>query len=87
VRTLLAHSLAAFFSVQTNTVALPKPNGGSVQAVFAWDTLQNALELVTDVPTYLAAAWESEPHDKQPVLVVRPKLRPFASFVTLTPLL
>jgi hypothetical protein len=51
------------------TIALPKPNGGSVQAVFAWDTLQNALELVTDVPTYLAAAWESEPHDKQPVLV------------------
>jgi hypothetical protein len=51
------------------TIALPKPNGGSVQAVFAWDTLQNALELVTDVPTYLAAAWESEPHNQQPVLV------------------
>ncbi|KAH9055753.1 hypothetical protein EDB87DRAFT_1833972 [Lactarius vividus] len=50
-------------------LALPKPSGGSVQAVFAWDTLQNALELVTDVPTYLAAAWESEPHDQQPVLV------------------
>ena len=53
------------------TVALPKPNGGSVQAVFAWDTLQDALELVTDVPTFLSAAWQSEPHDKQPVLVVR----------------
>ncbi|KAH8989448.1 hypothetical protein EDB92DRAFT_867949 [Lactarius akahatsu] len=51
------------------TVALPKPSGGSVQAVFAWDKLQNALELVTDVPTFLAAAWESEPHDQQPVLV------------------
>ncbi|KAI9440897.1 hypothetical protein H4582DRAFT_1939910 [Lactarius indigo] len=51
------------------TIALPKPSGGSVKAVFAWDTLQNALELVTDVPTYLAAAWESEPHDQQPVLV------------------
>ncbi|KAH8995127.1 hypothetical protein EDB86DRAFT_1215224 [Lactarius hatsudake] len=51
------------------TIALPKPSGGSVQAVFAWDKLQNALELVTDVPTYLTAAWESEPHDQQPVLV------------------
>ncbi|KAH9043983.1 hypothetical protein EDB84DRAFT_851496 [Lactarius hengduanensis] len=52
------------------TIALPKPSGGSVQAVFAWDKLQNALELVTDVPTYLAAAWESEPHDQQPVLTL-----------------
>ncbi|KAI9458347.1 hypothetical protein BJY52DRAFT_426349 [Lactarius psammicola] len=51
------------------TIALPKPKGGSIQAVFAWDRLQNALELVTDVPTFLAATWESEPHDQQPVLV------------------
>jgi len=51
------------------TIALPKPGGGSVKAVFAWDVLTNALELVTDVPTYLAVAWQSEPHDQQPVLV------------------
>lgn len=85
-RRLLAHALAAFFP-RANTVALPKPNGGSVQAVFAWDTLQNALELVTDVPVYLAAAKESEPPDQQPVLVVRP-IPLFSlislSFVTLT---
>jgi len=51
------------------TIALPKPNGGTVPAVFAWDTYQNAIELVTDVPTFLAATAKSEPPDQQPVLV------------------
>jgi len=51
------------------TIALPKPNGGSVPALFFWDVLQDALELVTDVPTFLAATFASEPHDQQPVQV------------------
>ena len=63
---LLAHS---FFC--TNTVALPKPPGGTVPAVFAWDGYQDALELVTDVPTFLNFTAASEPSDRQPTLVVR----------------
>lgn len=63
---LLAHP---FFC--TNTVALPKPSGGTVPAVFALDVYQNALELVTDVPTFLSATAASEPSDQQPILVVR----------------
>lgn len=52
------------------TIALPKPNGGgSVPAVFALDVYQNALELVTDVPTFLSATAASEPSDQQPILV------------------
>ncbi|KAI0259406.1 hypothetical protein BC834DRAFT_632908 [Gloeopeniophorella convolvens] len=51
------------------TIHLPNPHGGSVQPVFALDTYQNALELVTDVPVFLAATRASEPPDKQPVLV------------------
>jgi hypothetical protein len=55
----------------THAVALPKPNGGTVPAVFFWDVYQDALELVTDVPTFVAATYASEPHDQQPVQVVR----------------
>jgi len=64
---------AKVWSYQPNTgeltITLPKPNGGSVPAVFAWDTYQNAIELVTDVPVFLAATAKSEPPDQQPVLV------------------
>jgi hypothetical protein len=51
------------------TIALPKPSGGTVPAVFALDVYQNALELVTDVPTFLSATAASEPSDQQPILV------------------
>ncbi|KAI0297457.1 hypothetical protein B0F90DRAFT_905561 [Multifurca ochricompacta] len=51
------------------TVQLPEPTVGPVQAIFAWDTYQNALQLVTNVSMYLAAALQSEPSDKQPILV------------------
>jgi hypothetical protein len=67
-----AHTLLTHPFFCTNTVALPKPNGGgSVPAVFALDVYQNALELVTDVPTFLSATAASEPSDQQPILVVR----------------
>ena len=73
-------AVGLLFFFRTNIVSLPKPQGGTVPAVFALDVSQNALELVTDVPTFLSAAAASEPSDQQPILVVRST--PLISFLS-----
>ena len=55
----------------THIVAYPNPSGGSIPAVFFWDVFQNELVVVTDLYGYVAAAYESEPPNQQPVQVVR----------------
>jgi len=64
---------AQVWSFDTNTkeltIAYPNPSGGSIPAVFFWDVFQNELVVVTDLYGYVAAAYESEPPNQQPVQV------------------
>ncbi|KAI0249655.1 hypothetical protein BJV78DRAFT_1225141 [Lactifluus subvellereus] len=51
------------------TVALPNLTGGTVPTVFWWDTFENVLAFVTDVPTFSNIAKQTEPPDQQPLIV------------------